>query len=67
MSNPSDPKGPPDAPAEGATKTFVLKIDSWLADLMKKDLETDAAPPDAAPEEPAASPPDAAEKPPSTP
>jgi hypothetical protein len=41
MSNPSEPKGPP---AEGATKAFVVKIDSWLADLVKDDFDPAADP-----------------------
>lgn len=45
MSNPSEPKGPTGPPAEGPTKAFVVKIDGWLTDLMKKDLELDADPP----------------------
>jgi len=57
MSNPSQPKGSPGAPAEGPTQTFVLKIDGWLSDLMKKELELDTDPPA---EPPSAIPPEGA-------
>jgi len=49
MSDPSEPKGPSDAPAEGPTKAFVFKIDGWLADLMSKDLGLDGDAPGGAP------------------
>jgi hypothetical protein len=55
MSDPSQPKARPDAPAEGPTKTFRLKFDGWMTELLKKDLAPDApeAPGDASPEAPA--------------
>ena len=57
MSNPSEPKGPP---AEGATKAFVVKIDSWLADLVKDDFDPAADPLAGLPVEPAVPAPPAA-------
>jgi len=52
MSDPNQPKAPPGPPAESPTKAFVLKMDGWLTDLMKQDLELDAAAPDEKPPEP---------------
>lgn len=43
MSDPSQPKGNP--PAESPTKAFVLKMDDWMTDLLKADLQADAEPP----------------------
>jgi hypothetical protein len=60
MSNPSEPKGPPGAPAEGATKAFVVKIDSWLADMVKQDFDLEADPLAPLPTAPAAPAPEAA-------
>ena len=55
MSDPSQPKGPPSKPpAEGPTKAFVFKIDTWMADLMSKDLGLDGdAPAEPTAEKPA--------------
>lgn len=47
MSDPSQPKTPP---AESPTKAFVFKMDNWMTDLLKADLEAD---PNAPAEQPA--------------
>ena len=47
MSDPSAPKGRPDAPAEGPTKAFRLKFDGWMTELIRKDLGVGADAPDA--------------------
>jgi hypothetical protein len=44
MGDPSKPKGPP---REGKTQAFRLKMDGWMEEILKQDLD-----PDAAPEEP---------------
>jgi hypothetical protein len=62
MADPSRPEdsGAPyrdDAPAgEGPTKAFRLKLDNWMEELLKKDLDPDA-PAEAAPAEPEPQPP----------
>jgi hypothetical protein len=42
MSDPSQPKPRPDAPAESPTKAFSLKFDGWMTELLTKDLAADA-------------------------
>jgi hypothetical protein len=38
MSDQNQPKPPP---AESPTRAFVLKMDNWMTDLLKSDLEAD--------------------------
>jgi hypothetical protein len=44
MSNPSKPEAPPAPPTEGPTKAFSVKMEGWMADLMKDDLDPQAKP-----------------------
>jgi hypothetical protein len=60
MSDPNQPKASPDSQAEGPTKTFSLKLDGWMTELMKKDLDADEPPADPPAAEPVALPPDPA-------
>jgi hypothetical protein len=48
MSDPSQPKGRPEAPAEGPTKAFKLKFEGWMTELLKQDLGLEAEAPPAA-------------------
>jgi hypothetical protein len=66
MSNPNEPKAPPNPPVEGPTQAFRLKFDGWMAEMMKQDLGLDDTPPaEEQPPEVAASPaPSAAPAPP---
>jgi hypothetical protein len=41
MADPTQPKSPP---REGKTQAFRLKMDGWMEEILKQDLDPEAAP-----------------------